>query len=127
MKMQPDRLEGVNTISRLETGRIWVHQTPFDHSILLPARGTVQPWDVQRYSELQPRHFESILSLSPELVILGTGDRLRFPAPGLWKCLIAAGIGFEAMDTPAACRTYNVLASEGRKVTAALLVEKEQA
>ncbi len=58
----------------------------------------------------------------PELVIFGSGERLQFVSPGLYRCLIEAGIGVETMDTGAACRTYNVLASEGRSVVAALLL-----
>ena len=121
MKMQPDRLEGVNTISRQEPGRIWVHQTPFDSSILLPSRGSVVAWPVNAFEDLTAEHFEAILALEPEVVILGSGPKLRFPKPALWRALIDRGVGFEAMDTAAACRTYNVLASEGRRVTAALL------
>jgi uncharacterized protein len=71
---------------------------------------------------LTPSHFEQVLALAPELVIFGSGKRLRFVSPGLYRCLIEARIGVETMDTAAACRTYNVLASEGRSVVAALLV-----
>ena len=60
----------------------------------------------------------------PELVIFGSGARLRFPAPGLLRDLIERRIGVETMDTAAACRTYNVLASEGRSVVAALLLDR---
>ena len=120
--MQPDRLEGANLISRLEPGRVWVHQTPFSASVLVPHRGEVQAWEPKRLDDLTPAHFEHVRDLKPELVILGTGGRLRFPKPGLWRALIEAGIGFEAMDTSAACRTFNVLASEGRAVWAALIL-----
>lgn len=122
MKMQPDRLEGANLISRLEATRLWVHQTAFNSSVLVPHRGVAQPWAPARFEDLTEAHFEQVLALKPELVIMGTGARLRFPKPALWRALMTAGIGFEAMDTGAACRTFNVLASEGRAVLAALLL-----
>ena len=125
MKMQPDRLEGVNVVTRQEPGRLWVLQAPHTTSILVPHRGEVRPWAPASFDQLEAEHFDAILALKPELVILGTGSRLRFPRLGLWKGLMAAGIGFEAMDTGAACRTYNVLASEGRAALAALLIERE--
>jgi uncharacterized protein len=122
MKMQPDRLEGANLISRLEGSRLWVHQTGFEGSVLVPHRGPVQAWGPQRFEDLRADHFGAALGLKPELVILGTGSHLRFPAPALWHALMEARVGFEAMDTGAACRTFNVLASEGRAVLAALIL-----
>jgi uncharacterized protein len=122
MKMQPDRLEGANLISRLEGSRLWVHQTGFEGSVLVPHRGPVQAWGPQRFEDLRADHFGAALGLKPELVILGTGLHLRFPAPALWHALMEARVGFEAMDTGAACRTFNVLASEGRAVLAALIL-----
>ncbi len=122
MKRQPDRLEGANLISRLEVPRIWVHQTVFTGSVLVPHRGLTQAWLPTRFEELDEHHFEQVLALQPELVILGTGRVLRFPRPALWRGLMASGVGFEAMDTAAACRTFNVLASEGRAVLAALII-----
>ena len=123
MKMQPDRLEGVNVVSRLEAQALWVHQTRFAHSVLVPHRGLVTPWTPSAFDELSASHFEEIVALRPELIVLGVGKRLRFPVAAALRPLIAAGIGHEVMDTAAACRTYNVLASEGRAVTAALLLE----
>jgi uncharacterized protein len=70
---------------------------------------------------LTAAHFQAVLALAPELVIFGSGARLCFVAPGLYSGLIDARIGVETMDTAAACRTYNVLAAEGRSVVAALL------
>jgi uncharacterized protein len=78
---------------------------------------------VERFDALSERHFAALADLAPELVIFGTGARLRFPAPALLRPLIERGIGVETMDTAAACRTYNVLLGEGRAVVAALLFE----
>ncbi len=123
MKFQPDSAEGVNLITRQEPGRLWVGTTPYTHSLLVPWSGEVQAWDLAALSDLSPAHFERILSLRPEVVIFGSGTRLRFVSPALMHALIAQRIGVETMDTAAACRTYNVLVSERRSAVAALLVE----
>lgn len=123
MKFQPETALGVNTISRLDPGRIVVGGTPFAHSIIVPWAGEVLRWDVERFEQLAAAHIDALLALQPELVILGSGRRLRFAAPALVRALIDRRIGYEAMDTAAACRTYNVLASERRKVVAALILE----
>ncbi len=125
MKFQPDTLPGVNVIARQEPGRLWVGASAYAHSLLVPLRGEVLDWALAGFDALSAAHFERIAALAPELVVFGSGPRLRFPHPRLLAPLLAAGIGVETMDTPAACRTYNVLASEGRQVLAALLLEPE--
>ncbi|EHR71323.1 hypothetical protein BurJ1DRAFT_2492 [Burkholderiales bacterium JOSHI_001] len=121
LKIQPDRLEGVNTINRLEGGRVWVGATAHEGAVLVPWQGVVLPWAVPGFDSLSPEHFAPVLALKPELVIFGSGARQRFAHPRLVAALIAQRIGVESMDSAAACRTYNVLASEGRQVVAALL------
>lgn len=123
MKLQPDRLEGVNVISRLDAGRVWVNAVEWRSSVLVPWRGDALPWPAARLTDLTAAHFEQLLALQPELVIFGSGAKLRFVSPALQRALIERRIGVETMDTAAACRTYNVLASEGRTVAAALLIE----
>ncbi len=122
MKFQPDSLAGTNAISRHEPDAVWVNGARWAHSLLVPWRGDVQRWPLESLSALTPEHFEQALALRPELVIFGSGARIRFVSPALYRCLIEARIGIETMDTAAACRTYNVLASEGRSVVAALRV-----
>ena len=122
MKFQPERAEGVNVISRHEPQRLWVGSVVHGASVLVPWQGEVQPWAVTQPAQLTPGHFERILALQPELVIFGSGPRLQFVKPALYRSLIEAGVGIETMDTAAACRTYNVLAAEGRSVVAALIV-----
>ena len=121
MKFQPDTTSGVNLITRHESGRLWVGSTPFEHSVLVPWAGEVQAWGAATTDELSAEHFERIAALRPEVVIFGSGPRLRFVSPALLRSLMALRIGVETMDTAAACRTYNVLVSEGREVVAALL------
>ena len=127
MKFQPDTPSGVTVVTRHEPGRVWVGGILFEHSLLLPWTGAVLPWPASAFQELGPGHFERLLALAPELVIFGSGARLRFPPPAWLRGLIGERIGVETMDTAAACRTYNVLVSEGRAVVAALLVESAAA
>jgi uncharacterized protein len=122
MKFQPDLAEGVNVITRHDGGSVWVGATRFGHSLLVPWSGEVLPWAATAPDELTAEHFERIAALRPEVVIFGSGARLRFVPPALTRSLIELRIGVETMDTGAACRTYNVLASEGRRVLAALLL-----
>ena len=124
MKLQPDRIDGVNAVTAFVPGSVRVNAQFYTHSLLLPWRGEVQAWPCADFSELTPQHFEQLLALTPELVIFGSGRRLRFVAPSLLRALIERRIGLETMDTAAACRTYNVLASEGRQVVAALLLDE---
>ena len=127
MKFQPERTAGANIVTRVDctriASRVWVGATEFGHSVLVPWSGTVQAWPPIGFETLKAADFEQVLALRPELVIFGSGLRLRFPAPALLRALIERRIGVETMDTPAACRTYNVLAAEGRNVLAALLLE----
>jgi uncharacterized protein len=123
MKFQPDTLDGTNVITRQEAGRIWVGAAAYNHSLLVPWQGPVQAWPVADLAGLSAAHFDSIAALAPEVVIFGSGTRLRFAPPALMRGLMAQRIGVETMDTAAACRTFNVLAAEGRRVLAALLIE----
>lgn len=122
MKFQPDVLAGTNVITRHDTEAVWVGNQRHARSLLVPWQGTVLPWAPARTDELTAAHFEAILALQPELVIFGSGPRLKFVSPALLRALIDRRIGVETMDTPAACRTYNVLVSEGRSAVAALLL-----
>jgi len=123
VKFQPDFLEGVNTISRQDGRRVWVGGEAYEGSVVVPWTGSVHPWVAARFDDLEQAHFDDLLRHNPELVIFGSGARLRFPRPPLLRLLIERRIGVESMDTAAACRTYNVLASEGRNVVAALLLD----
>lgn len=123
MKFQLDEPQGGNSISRHDGSRVWVNGQVHGRSLLVPWRGTVQDWAPNRFEDLQAAHFEQMLACKPELVVFGSGSRIRFAKPALYRALIEARIGIETMDLAAACRTYNVLASEGRAVLAALLIE----
>ncbi len=123
MKFQLDEPQGGNSISRHDGANVWVNGARHQASLLVPWRGEVQAWNLARFEDLSEAHFEQILALKPELVVFGSGPKIRFARPALYRGLIQARIGIETMDLAAACRTYNVLASEGRAVLAALLIE----
>jgi uncharacterized protein len=123
MKMRADRIEGQNAIARHGAEGVAVNGVEYRHSVVVPWLGEVRPWDATSFESLEAEHFASLAALGPELVIFGSGSRLRFPPARVLSPLIDARIGIETMDTPAACRTYNVLLAEGRSVVAALLFD----
>ncbi len=93
-------------------------------SLLLTARGIeIAPWAGMGFDALTAAHFEWVAQHELDILLLGTGTRLRFPHPSLTRPLMEARIGLEVMDIGALCRTYNILAGEGRKVGAAVLIE----
>lgn len=91
--------------------------------VILTNTEVITTWSPPAVGALSIDDFRLVLKQAPELLILGTGDRLEFPSPKLGVEIMRAGIGFEVMDTSAACRTFNVLVGEGRRVMAALLLE----
>ena len=122
MKLQPDRFDTLS-IHAYGPGWVSINGQKWHSSLMLSAQGLLAPWRPQQFTELQPQDFANLLSNSPpELVLFGSGDRLRFPSHALLRPLIDARVGIETMDTMAACRTYNILAGEGRRVLAAMLI-----
>ena len=123
MKLQAERIEGTNAIARHSLDGVIVNGAEHRHSVIVPWQGPVLAWQVDSFEALTEAHFEALAAMRPELVIFGSGARIRFPRPALLRPLMAVRVGIETMDTPAACRTYNVLLAEGRSVVAALLFE----
>jgi uncharacterized protein len=101
-----------------------VHQTThtLTSSFVVTPSQLLTDWPPQRVSALADAHFGAILDVAPEVLLLGSGMRLQWPPPRLLKPLMEAGIGVEVMDSGAACRTYNILAADGRRVAAAILM-----
>lgn len=122
MKLQPDRAEGVNVIHAYTAGSVSVNGAEHTQAVLVPHVGDVMPWQVASWADLNEAHFQQIALARPELVVFGSGATLRFVKPALLRPLIEARIGIETMDTAAACRTFNFLVGEGRRVMAALLL-----
>ena len=123
MKLQSDPHSGANTITGYGDGYVEINKTPYAHAVVLSSDGAISEWSAQSFDNLEAHHFSQLIDLKPELILIGTGKRQRFPKPELLKALISAKIGFEIMDSQAACRTYNILVGEGRQVLLALIVE----
>jgi len=109
-----------NTITGYGEDHVLVNGRRHDSSVIITA-DQVLAWDADVFDRLKREDFERLANLGVEIVLLGTGPRQRFPHPRLTAPLAAAGIGVEAMDLKAACRTFNILVAEERKVAAALL------
>jgi len=122
MKLHADRAEGVNIINAYTRETVSINGQAYSGSMLVPPTGAPVAWPAASLADLTEAHFEQIAAMQPELVVFGSGASLRFAPPALMQSLMQARIGVETMDTPAACRTYNILVGEGRKVVAALLL-----
>ena len=122
MKLQPDQSD-VQTISGYGPGWVAVGQEKITHNVILASTGERIAW-AGSFEELGEEHFEILAGLQVEVVIFGSGATIRFPRPAWIAPLARRRIGIETMDTPAACRTYNILAQEGREVAVALLLHQ---
>lgn len=122
MKLQPDR-SSTPTLTGHGPGWVAVDGERIGHSLILSAGGQRLAWEAVRFEDLGADHFAQLAALDAEVIIFGSGSRIRFPRPAWLAPLVARRIGLETMDTAAACRTYNILAQEGRQVAAALLIE----
>lgn len=123
MKLHLDNPGDRNQVTGYGAGYVAINHRRHEASLILLPERIVEPWSAGRFEALQRADFERLLPLAPEVVLLGTGARQRFPSPALLQPLIEAGIGWEVMDLAAACRTFNILVAEGRRVAAALLLE----
>jgi uncharacterized protein len=121
LKLQPDQSDAP-TISGYGPGWVGVGPEKITHNVVLGSHGERFAW-AGSFEELGPEHFAQLAQLQVEVVIFGSGPRIRFPKPAWIAPLAARRIGIETMDTAAACRTYNILAQEGREVAVALLLD----
>ncbi len=124
LKLHQDASGALNTVTGYGPDYVDVNLERHETSVIVLPGAPVQAWPVSSFDALAPEHFAMLLDPTPELVIFGSGARLRFPHPRLVAALTAKRIGVETMDFQAACRTYNILMAEGRKVAAALLIER---
>ncbi|MFO1313405.1 MAG: Mth938-like domain-containing protein [Burkholderiales bacterium] len=113
---------GANVVTGTGPGWVRVGGAEYRENLVLLPDSVVTGWAPRGFDALGEADYASLLSYGPEMVLLGTGDRQRFPHPRLTAALSAARIGVEAMDTRAACRTFNILVAEDRRVAAALIV-----
>jgi uncharacterized protein len=113
---------GLNLFTGYGAGYVAVNGTRYESNLVVLPERIIDPWDAMGFEGLATPHFQFLSGLGVEVVLLGTGARLRFPSPALQRIVLESGTGLETMDAMAACRTYNILATEGRKVAAAILL-----
>jgi uncharacterized protein len=122
MRFTLDRHPTANLVTDIRPGEIRVGDVAITRSVVLSAATIIYDWPVSATREVDVESLAPALGLSPEILVLGSGQRLEFPAPELFAQLAELGIGLEVMDTGAACRTYNLLVTEERPVVAALIL-----
>lgn len=123
MKLHLSTASGVHLITGYGDGYVEVNTRRYQTSLVILPDRVIADWSVPDFNALTARHLGALAEHCPEIVLLGTGRRHRFPSPALLADLIMHDIGLEVMDSQAACRTYNILVAEGRRVAAALIIE----
>jgi uncharacterized protein len=121
MKLHADAAVA-SSIQAYGDGWVQINGQKHVQSVVVSSRHGVRPWPCESFENLSPELFADLLGEQPEVILFGSGERIRFPAPVMLQPLVAARVGLETMDTAAACRTFNILAHEGRQVVAALLI-----
>jgi uncharacterized protein len=122
LKLHLSGMTGQNMFTGYGAGHVIINHQRYEHSLIVLPDRIIENWEATAFEDVTAEHFDFVKSLQPEMVLFGTGAKLRFPHPRLTRSLLQAGIGVEVMDTAAACRTYNILTAEGRRVAAALLI-----
>ena len=122
MKFSEDKIDQGYYVSGYEAGAILVNGSPKTTSFIISLEKLIDNWAPTHIDELNAQHLHPLLQLQPELVLIGTGEALKFPSIEHYACLIQQNIGVEIMDSAAACRTYNILLGEGRKVAAGIIL-----
>jgi uncharacterized protein len=123
MKLEADNFD-VQTIQGYGLGWVGVQGEKITNSVILGSKGQRFNWQCKSYEDLTEAHFTQLAEFDAELIIFGSGSRIRFPPAAWLQPLMAKRIGLETMDTGAACRTYNILAGEGRRVVVALVLDQ---
>jgi uncharacterized protein len=123
MKLEADNFD-VQTIQGYGPGWVGVQGEKITHSVILGSKGQRVNWQCNSYEDLTEAHFAQLAEFDAELIIFGSGSRIRFPPAAWLQPLMSKRVGLETMDTGAACRTYNILAGEGRRVVVALVLEQ---
>lgn len=123
MKLHLSSATGVHLVTGYGDGYVEVDARRYAASLVILPDRVIADWPVPEFAALTSRHLGALAEHRPEIVLLGTGRRHRFPSPALLPDLIMHDIGLEVMDSQAACRTYNILVAEGRRVAAAIILE----
>jgi len=122
LKLHLDPATAKNAITGYGEGYVMVNGQRFERSLVVLPDRILLDWPPNRFDDLAPEHLAALVGLDREIILLGTGARLRFPRPEIMQSLTRSGVGVEVMDVQAACRTYNILLAEDRRVAAALLI-----
>lgn len=123
MKLLATVTQQYQTVTGYDAHSVEINAQSFDFSLIVLPEIAPTPWPVASFDALTDEHFAQIDAAKPDVVILGTGRKQRFIHPKLGTALTARHIGIECMDNHAACRTYNILMAEGRKVALALIID----
>lgn len=123
MKLHLSNTAGLNLFTAYGEGFVAVNHEKYGKNLILLPESIIPEWSTATPATLDAADMAKLLELGVEIILLGTGRQLRFPPGALLRPFAPAGIGLEVMDLQAACRTYNILAAEGRKVAAALLFD----
>ena len=122
MKLHLANLGDTKMFTAHDAESVFVNRIKFNHTIVVNATEVREDWQVANFDALNESHFKYFLAEQPDVILIGTGATQRFAHPKLYRVLADLGIGVEFMDTPAACRTYNILVAEDRKVVAAIML-----
>jgi uncharacterized protein len=123
MKFNLEQPAAINVVRGYGPGTIRIGERTFSRSLIVTATRIIEDWRPLGIPDLKVTDLDPLLELRPEVLLIGSGTRQVFPDRATLAALYSAGLGFEIMDTGAACRTFNVLVAEGREVAAALIVE----
>ncbi len=123
MRFAPSAADSGYLIQAYDIDRVRIAGHDYLVSLAVSARQIVPDWGPTGVADLRPEHLDALLTLEPQVILLGTGRRQRFPDARIYSAVLARGIGVEIMDTGAACRTYNILVGEGRPVAAGLILD----
>lgn len=123
LKLHLDQPANFNAITAYGPDYVQVNQTRHTAPLVVMPQQLIEAWRPQSFEDLKAEDFAELARLPVEIILLGTGDQLRFPHPKLTRTLMEKRIGLETMSTAAACRTYNILMGEGRAVACALLLK----
>lgn len=122
LKLHPANFAHQHIFTGYGDDYVLINQTRYETSLIVLPDHLIENWPIISVSQLEAQHFECLMPYSPEIIILGTGVKHKFPDQSLLNQLMRMGIGIEIMDTKACCRTYNILVEEGRHVAAAVLI-----
>jgi uncharacterized protein len=120
MKFSEEHNDNQFTITAYDNQNICINNKSFKQGLILTPSHLNSDWQAKVFSDLQVRHLDAIFALQPEVILLGTGIKQRFPEKEVYLSLVSSSIGFEIMNTQAACRTFNILMADARNVVAAL-------